>query len=268
MDTVTPVAVYENETLKAVNENLCLIERADGLRFGTDAYLLSAYVRPRRRAVAVDLGSGTGIIPLLCLAREKVARVTAVELQPVFCDLISRNAVINGMQDRLTAMEADVRTLTPAMLGGEVDVVTANPPYMAPATGALNDADEKALARHELAGGIADFCAVAGRILRYGGRFFCVFRPARLTELLTALRAAQLEPKRLTAVQATVSATPSLILCEAVKGGASGLFFTPPLCLHEPDPQDPRKPRLPLSDTSDCAHVYATCSFPSHFTEK
>ena len=91
-----------NETLHEVNEHIRLIQRTDGLTFGTDAYLLSAYVRPQPNAIAVDLGSGTGIIPLLCLARNKASHFTAVEIQPAFGELIHRNAALNGFADRIT----------------------------------------------------------------------------------------------------------------------------------------------------------------------
>ncbi len=251
-----------NEELFEVNEQVRLIQRTDGLRFGTDAYLLAALVRPRRTARVVDLGSGTGIIPLLCLARDKVAEVVAVELQPAFCELIARNATLNGVSDRLTPLCADVRDLTVSAVGGEVDIVTANPPYMPPHSGARNEADEKYIARHETAGTIADFCAAAARILKYGGRFYCVFRPERLCDLTVALRGAHLEPKRLTAVQATYAAPPSLILVEAQKGAAPGLILTPPLALHRPNPDNPARPHLPLTDTEAAAYIYSHCAFP------
>ncbi len=254
-----------NETLHEVNEHIRLIQRADGLTFGTDAYLLAAYVRPKKNAVAVDLGSGTGIIPLLCLARSKAARCHAVELQPAFAELIRRNASLNGVADRLTSLCADVRDITPSVLGGEVDIVTANPPYMVGESGALNRADEKSVARHEIAGGIADFCAAAGRLLKHGGHFYCVFRPERIADLMVSLRASHLEPKRLTAVQATVAAMPSLILVDAVKYAAPSLSLTPPLCLHEPDAHHPEKPALPLQDTPDTAYIYENCAFPDRF---
>ncbi len=255
-----------NETLHEVNEHIRLIQRTDGLTFGTDAYLLSAYVRPRAKAVAVDLGSGTGIIPLLCLARNKAAHFTAVEIQPAFCDLIARNAALNACADRLTPLQADVRELTAASVGGEADLVTANPPYMAPHTGAHNRADEKTCARHEISGTIRDFCAAAGRLLKHGGRFVCVFRPERLSDLFQSLQASHLEPKRLTMVQATYAATPSLVLLEAVKYAAPSLLVTPPLCLWEADTAHPAKPRMPLAETADTAHVYANCAFPAAFT--
>ena len=255
-----------NETLHEVNEQIKLIQREQGLTFGTDAYLLSAYVRPKKTARGVDLGSGTGIIPLLCLARSKAAHFTAVELQPAFCDLIGRNAALNGMAERLTPLCADVRTLTAEDVGGEVDVVTANPPYMVAGSGAVNQADEKAVARHELCGTVKDFCGAAGRLLKHGGRFFCVFRPERLGDLFEGLRQAHLEPKRMTAVQSTRASTPSLILVEAVKYASPALLLTPPLCLWEADGTRPHKPASPMRATPDSDYIYANCAFPDRFT--
>ncbi|MBQ9152026.1 MAG: methyltransferase [Clostridia bacterium] len=258
----------ENETLHEVNEHIRLIQRRDGLTFGTDAYLLAAYLRPKRSAVAVDLGSGTGIIPLLCLARGKVACCTAVEIQPAFGELIERNAALNGMADRLTALCADVREITAATVGGEVDVVTANPPYMAPGSGARNTADEKYLARHEVCGTVKDFCGAAGRLLKHSGRFFCVFRPERLSDLFEGLREAHLEPKRMTLVQATYAALPSMVLVEAVKYAAPSLLVTPPLCLWEADPETSEKPATPMTQTADAAYIYGNCQFPDKYMKK
>ena len=256
----------EFETLHEVNEHIRLIQRVDGLTFGSDAYLLAAYVRGKRSWTAVDLGSGTGIIPLLCLAREKALRFTAVEIQPAFCDLIGRNAALNGMAERMAPLCADVRDIRAADIGAEVGLVTANPPYMAPGSGARNTADEKYIARHEVCGTVKDFCAAAGRLLKHGGRFCCVFRPERLGDLFEALRGACLEPKRMTPVQATAAAAPSMILVEAVKGASPSLLLTPPLCLWEADSLHPEKPAQPMIQTADAAYVYTHCAFPPPFT--
>ena len=255
----------ERETLHEVNEHIRLIQRADGLTFGSDADLLAAFVRGSRAATAVDLGSGTGIIPLLCLARNKAARFTAVELQPVFAELIGRNAALNGMTERLTPLCADVRAITAAAVGGEVDLVTANPPYMAPQSGARNTADEKYLARHEVCGTVKDFCAAAGRLLKHGGRFCCVFRPERLGDLFEGMRMSHLEPKRMTMVQATYAASPSMVLVEAVKYAAPSLLVTPPLCLWEADGERPERPAQPMTATADSACTYENCSLPPKF---
>lgn len=255
----------ENERRDYVNEHITLIQKTNGLTFGTDAYLLAAYVRPRPKARAVDLGSGTGIIPLLCLARNKFASCIAVELQPAFGELIERNAEANGMSERLTLWSGDVRDLTAVKLGFEADIVTANPPYMAPNAGAANRHEEKYIARHEVFGGILDFCAAAGRILKHGGRFYCVFRPERLADLIAALRAAELEPKRMTFIHATRGASPSMVLVEATKGAAASIVVTPPLCLWEADPQCPTKPAVPMAATAESDFIYANCGFPEGF---
>lgn len=253
------------EFLCEVNESIRLHQHRDGLTFGTDAYLLAAFLRPMPRARALDLGSGTGVIPLLCLSRGKAASFLAVELQETFCALIRQNAAENGFSERLAALCADVRSLTVADTGGEVDLITTNPPYLKLGTGARNRTDEKYIARHETAGDISDFCQAAGRILRFGGRFCCVFRPERLTDLHTALRGAGLEPKRMTLVQATPWASPSLVLTEAVRGAAPGLKITPPLCLHQPDPNCPGKPDAAQTYSAQATYVYDHCALPPEY---
>ncbi len=246
-----------DERLDDVNESLRLIQKKQGLTFGTDAFLLAAYVRPQRRAHAVDLGSGTGIVPLLLLAREKVARVTAIEIQDAFVDLIGRNASLNSFSDRLSAIRSDVREVFPEQLGGEVDLVVSNPPYMKCNAGKRNEHDEKYIARHEIFGNVGDFCQAAKRLLRYGGRFVSVWRPDRLTELLSALRDATLEPKRMTFVHADATAEPCTVLIEAVKGGAPSLHVSPPLFLYRPRKEGEQSRIL----TDAAKEIYDTCNF-------
>ena len=156
--------LYDGERLDCVNENLRLIQKKDGLTFGTDAFLLSAYAPPAPRGRAVELGAGTGIVSLLCAARSQYAHIDAIEIQPDFAELASRNAALNKLTDRITVHCTDLRDLRPAALGGEVDAVLANPPYMRADTGKLNQVDAKSIARHELCGGIDDFCAAAERL--------------------------------------------------------------------------------------------------------
>lgn len=235
----TPLSA--DERLDRVNEHITLIQKKDGLTYGTDAYLLACFVRPEKGALCVDLGSGTGIIPLLLCRRDKVARAVGVEVQAGFADLIDRNAALNGLSDRLTALCSDVRALNQVKLGAVLgddggrcaDVVVSNPPYMRVGNGRRNESETKYIARHEVCGGIEDFCAAAARVLRYGGSFYVVWRPDRLTELMAALREHKLEPKRMTLVHADVQSEPSMVLIEARAGGNPSLTVTPPLILHE-----------------------------------
>ena len=235
------VALAPDERLDQVNEGLALIQKINGLTYGTDAYLLAAAVAPQPNALCVDLGSGTGIISLLLAQRERVGRVVGVEVQPPFAALINRNAALNGLVGRVSAVCADVRDMTQSKLAqilgvaGSVtaDVVVCNPPYMTCNSGARNEHDEKYLARHEVCGGVEDFCAAAARLLRFGGRFYIVWRPDRLTDLFAALRRHRLEPKRMTTVHADTGSAPCMVLIEARAGGAPSLTVTPPLILHE-----------------------------------
>lgn len=262
MDTKTisapSVPLLHGERLDEVNEHIRLIQKKNGLTFGTDAFLLAAYIRPAPRARAVDLGSGTGIIPLLSLSKNKVAHVTAVEIQPDFSELIARNAALNGFTNRLSPLLGDIRTLYPAQLGGEVEIVFSNPPYMRTDSGKRNVHDEKYIARHEVHGGIADFCNCAARLLKYGGKFLCVWRPDRFSELMQALANAKLEPKRMTLVHADRCSEPSMLLMEAVKGASPSLRVTPPLLLY----RDRTDPRCPRQWTEQARRIYDTCLFP------
>lgn len=225
--------IMDDERLDEVNEQIKLIQKKKGLTFGTDAFLLAAYIRPSSRAIAVELGGGTGIVSLLLAARKKVKAVTAVEIQPPYAELIERNISLNGLNDTVTVLCSDVRDLSPVSFGKEVDLVFSNPPYMKCNCGKRNTEDEKYIARHEVCGSIHDFCAAAGRILRHGGKFVCVWRPDRLSELFEGLHNAKLEPKRMTFVHADTTTEPCMVLLESIKGGAPSMRISAPLFLYQ-----------------------------------
>ena len=244
-----------DERLDKVNENLTLIQKKNGLTFGSDAFLLYAYMKAKKNSYAADLGSGTGIISLLSLAKQKFSFVYAIEVQEAFAELIERNAKMNQLDDKMQVVLSDVRELSSAKLGRELDVVFSNPPYMTTDSGYMNRDSEKYIARHEVYGGILDFCASAAKLLKYGGSFYAVYRPDRLVDLLTALRETKLEPKRMTYVYADEDHSPSLVLIEAKKGGSAGLFLTKPLLLKKKDG----------SDTLDSQYIYKNGAFHEQY---
>ena len=257
MNEMKDVMLRSGERLDPINERLKLICKTDGLTFGTDAYLLAAFMRPSKRARAVELGTGTGIISLLCAARERFATIEAWEIQPDFAELAERNVRLNGLETRITVRKGDACALSPADVGGEVDVVFSNPPYMRLDSGKRNETDYNYIARHEVCGTVADFCRSAGRLLKYGGKFYCVFRADRLSELMAALRDARLEPKTMVLVHGDAEAEPSTVLLCSVKGGAPGLRILPPLMLH--DAADRGSAKRALSRRA--AAIYDTMSF-------
>ena len=254
---LTSPRLFDDERFDTVNEQIRLIQKKQGLTFGTDAFLLAAFVKPTPHTHAVDLGSGTGILPLLLLAKGKIKCATAVEVQPAFADIIARNAELNGFGDKIAPLCADVRDLRPENIGGEVGLVISNPPYMKCTSGKRNESDEKYIARHEVCGGIADFCACAARLLKHGGKFVCVWRPDRLTDLLSAMQEHRLEPKRMTFVHADAESEPCSVLIEAVKGGAPSVRISKPLILYHPRAEGEKARCL----TKQAQKIYDTCSF-------
>ncbi len=243
-----------DERLDTINENLTLIQKKDGLTFGTDAYLLAAFLKTAPKAVAAELGGGTGVLSLLALTKGKLARTDIYEIQPDFADLCQRNGARNGLADRICVHCTDVREI----VGDQrLDLVYSNPPYLKGDCGRENDSPAMNIARREVCGTIADFCGAAGRLLKHGGTFAVVYRPERFCDLVCALRQFQMEVKRVVFVYPTVADRPCLVLAEAKKGGASGMVLGPPLVIYDgPDKK---------TYTPEMAKVYETCSMEHLF---
>ncbi len=245
--------LYENERCDEVNERLRLIQKTDGLTFGTDALLLAAYINARGKRGA-ELGAGSGIISMLLLAREKLSRCLAYEVQGEYAELIRRNAELNGLSDTLTPVHADIRTLKTSE---DQDIVFTNPPYMRAEGGKLNLTDAKTVARHEMCGDIGDFTAAAARLLRFGGAFYAVYRPDRLTDLTAAMREVGIEPKRMTFVHANSHSEAAMVLTEGKRGGKSGMMLTPPLIIY--------KDRTNTEYTEEMRFITENGSFPKGY---
>lgn len=254
----------ETERIDVINERLRLIQRKNGLVFGTDAYMLSAYVKGSPRAVACELGSGTGVAALLLLAKEKISKIYAYEVQPTFAELTKRNAALNGFDTRLTVIDKDIRLAAPSDIGGECDIVISNPPYMKTSSGKRNEHDEKYIARHEVCGSIYDFTSAAKRLLKFGGSFYCVYRPDRLADLMDAMRESSLEPKLMTFIHSDTESHPSAVLVEARKGGQPSLTVTPPLFMYTDISQSGGAEARKMTPAATA--VYDTCSF-EHITK-
>ena len=212
-----------------VNDDLKLYQYRDGLTFGTDALLLAAYVKGDAGAKAVEFG--TGIVSLLLAVRRKIKTILSLEAQKEYASLIEKNAALNRLSDCVTGLCCDLREKD-ACPERDFDLVVTNPPYLKVGAGFANRSDKKNAARRELLGDITDFCRAAADKLKTGGRFVCVYLPDRLPDLFTAMRAAGIEPKRMTVVSSDPASTPSLILVEGRRGGAPGMKLTRPLFLY------------------------------------
>ncbi len=212
---------------------LRIIQHVEQFRFSLDAVLLAHFATVKKGAAAIDLGAGSGVLGLLLAARE-AKRVTGVELNPDLADMARRSIAVNGLDDKLSVLCADVRSIPDGGLlaAHRWDLVVANPPYRPIGGGAISPSGALALARHELAGGMGDFVAAAAFLLRTHGRLAMVHLPERLADVTVALRGAGLEPKRLRLVHSTPDKAAKLLLVEGVRGARPGLVVLPPLFVY------------------------------------
>lgn len=215
-----------------INDNISLFQNEGSLAFGTDAYLLSAYIKRHTKAVSAELGAGSGVISLLLASRKKVSHITAFEVQKDICDIAAKNVAKNNFSEKIDVINSDIREISKEHYG-KYDLVFSNPPYMRADSGKLSCNDADAASRHEIFGTIEDFAFSAAKLLKHGGLFTLVYTPSRIGALISALSAAKLELKRLTLVYPTVAHTPSIVLVEAKKGASDGVFVTRPLIIYK-----------------------------------
>ena len=252
---MTEQYLLPDERLDNINENLSLIQKKDGLTFGTDAFLLASFLKSRVKSCA-DFGSGTGVASLLCLSKNKADKFYAFEVQPYFAELSKRNAQLNGFDDRMNVICCDIRDAKPEATDGWIDAVISNPPYLKASEGFANKTDEMNIARREMNGTIYDFCAAANRLLRHGGLFYTVYRPDRLAELIHALKENTLEPKRIVTVYPDTKSKPSLVLIESKKGAAPSLKFARPLFTYKDGTRDYTDDMNTVYDTSSLDFLF------------
>ncbi len=228
--------IKENERIDDLQRGgLRIIQRTDAFRFGTDAVLLSHFASARRHDRVCDLGTGTGVIPLLLYGRENTITADAVELQPDMAEMAARSMALNGLKSVIRVHPGDLRRIRELLPHDAYDLVTCNPPYGKAGGTLLNPDASKRLARHEETCGIADVAQAAKWLLRSGGRLCVVFPAARLLELTDALRACRLEPKRLRLVHSRVDKQAHLALLEAMLDAHPALTVEPPLVIYQAD---------------------------------
>ena len=209
------------------------LREAEGVfPLGTDAVLLSHFAGISGVKKILDLGCGSGVIPLLLCARAKDASAAGLELDGTSAENARENVRLNGMQERITILQADLRQYRTLGHAGEFDLVTANPPYYPVASG-YSARGAASGARQEHTCTLEELCAAAAWFTRWGGRFALVHKPERLSEILCCLSAKGLEPKRLRTVQKRGDSAPSLVLIEARRGAAPGLIWEKPLLMQE-----------------------------------
>ena len=201
--------------------------------FGIDAVLLTGFARVKDGDTVLDLGTGTGIIPILLEAKTGASHLTGLEIQPESADMAKRSVCYNELEKKIDIVEGDIKNASEIFGRGSFDVVTCNPPYMIGAHGLTGGNESKTIARHEVLCTFEDVAREAAAVLKPGGMFYLVHRPFRLVELLGTMTKYRLEPKRMKFVHPFVDKEPNMVLIEAKKGARSLVEIEPPLIVYK-----------------------------------
>jgi tRNA1(Val) A37 N6-methylase TrmN6 len=217
-----------------LTQDLKIIQSDEVFSFSLDAVLLARFCTAPKTGAIVDLCTGNGVIPLLLTTRTG-ARITGVEIQPRLADMARRNVELNELGDRVRIELADLKTYHEQAGHGSFDLVTVNPPYLSATSGEIKGNPHIAAARHELFATLSDVTLACARLVKSGGKVAMVHRPSRLAEIVTELRAAKLEPKRMRFIHPRRDQEANIVLIEALKDGKPELRLLPPLVVHEAD---------------------------------
>ena len=230
------VEVKETERIDDLHRNgYQIIQDPKRFCFGVDAVLLSGFSCAKKGEKVIDLGTGTGIIPILMEAKTDGEHFTGLEIQVESAEMAKRSVSLNDLGEKIDIVCGDIKEADKLFKAGSFDVVTSNPPYMNDGGGLKNDYGPKAIARHELLCSLDDVAKAAAWLLRFGGRLYMVHRPHRLADIICTLREHRLEPKRLRFVQPYADKEPNMVLIEASKGGKSLVKVMPPLIIYKED---------------------------------
>lgn len=227
------VSLKEKERLDELQRNgYRIIQNPEKFCFGMDAVLLSGFVRVKPGNTVMDLGTGTGIIPILLEAKTQAGHLTGLEIQEESADMARRSVALNGLSDKIDIVTGDIKEADSLFPSASFDIVTSNPPYMIGEHGLKNPDEPKAIARHELLCTLKDVVGQAARLLKPGGHFFMVHRPFRLAEIINTMSEYGLEPKRMQLVYPFVDKEPNMVLMEGVRGGRPRITVEKPLVIY------------------------------------
>ena len=213
--------------------NYKIIQDPERFCFGMDAVLLSGFAKAKEGDRVIDLGTGTGIIPILMEAKTKASDLIGLEIQPESADMAQRSVELNHLESKIRIVTGDIKEASSLFGAATFDVVTSNPPYMTEHHGITNEKSPKAIARHELLCTLEDVISQAAKLLRPGGSFYMVHRPFRLVDIMVLMRKYHLEPKRMKLVYPYIDKDPNMVLIEGLRGGRPRMTVEKPLVVYK-----------------------------------
>lgn len=203
--------------------------------FGVDAVLLTDFAKVKPGERLLDLGTGTGVIPILLSAKTKGSGFTGLEIQPESADMARRSVSYNHLEEKVEIVTGDIKEAADLFDAASFDVITTNPPYMLADHGLRNPDDSKAIARHEVLCTLDDILRESMRLLQDKGRFYMIHRPFRLTEILTKMHEYKIEPKRIQFIHPYIDKEPTMVLVEGMRGAKPRVTIEPPIIMYAKD---------------------------------
>lgn len=221
-----------DETLDSIKD-IQLFQSQNGYRFSVDAILLEHFISLDRPGKGIELGTGSGIISILLAKKHAhIKKIFAVELQRSLADRAARNIELNGVADKVELISNNIKQLQNIFPAHTFDFVFSNPPFRKPKTGRMSIDQERAVARHELEITLADLIKTAAHLLKHSGKFYLIYHPFRLAELISLLRESTLEPKCIRFVHPRAGEDAKMVLIKAIKGSGTWLTIESPLYVH------------------------------------
>ena len=228
-----PAVLREHESLDDLQNGYFIIQSEEGFRYGIDAVLLSGFARVKPGEKVLDMGTGTGILPILLAAKTEGESFTGLEIQEKSAEMAGRSVAYNHLEGRVRIVAGDIKEAGAIFGPASFDVVVSNPPYMTGSHGLVNPNEAEAVARHEVLCTLEDLVRETAAVLTSRGRFYLVHRPFRLAEIMGMLMKYRLEPKRMRLVYPYVDKEPNMVLLEACKGGNPRIQVERPLIVYE-----------------------------------
>lgn len=227
--------VPEIDLDKLFHGRLCLYQKKRGYRFSVDAVLLGCFAARKAVARVADLGTGSGVLPVILSKCGAVEKITGIELQKDLASLAKKNISHNGCSEKVDVLCTDIKKIKEVLSPETFDTVVTNPPFYRIGSGKVNPENENAIARHELKATLHDFLTGAAFLLKQGGRFFAVYRPSRITDLVHEMRECRIEPKVFQFVHPSANDPANIVLVEGIKGAGTEAKIVPPLILYQED---------------------------------
>ncbi|MDF2530493.1 MAG: putative O-methyltransferase [Clostridia bacterium] len=225
--------IKQDECLDDLQNGYMLIQKNNTFKFGVDAVLLADFAEIKKSEHVLEMGTGTGIIPILLHAKKQPASITALEIQEDMADMASRSIKYNKLEERISILHMDLKEAPERLGKAKYDCVVTNPPYVKREAGINNPEESKAIARFEIACTLQDVVSTAKELLQPGGKLFMVHRADRLADIVYEMRNQGIEPKRIRFVHSNAGKRPHLILIEGTRGGRPELKFMDPLYIYD-----------------------------------